>query len=317
MLAPIVLFIYNRPEHTLQTLDALSKNTLAKASDLIIFCDGSKENATQEQIEKINQAREIAKSKQWCKTVEIRESEKNKGLATSIIEGVTETVNKYGKIIVLEDDIVTGKYFLEFMNTALDKYVNEKKVWHITGYRYPVSKKKKGSYFYPVMDCWGWATWSNRWCYFKKDALYYKSTFTEKMIRSFNMDGVDSDKWAQIEANISGKINTWAIFWGASIFEQKGLCLGPYVSLVKNIGLDNSGEHCKSDERNLQNNIDLDNIRITKFPKAATVNKSEYRKNKQYIVLHRLTLVSIVGKLLPEFVKVPLRKILKIGCFHK
>lgn len=314
MLAPIVLFIYNRPEHTLQTLDALSKNTLAKASDLIIFCDGSKENATQEQIEKINQAREIAKSKQWCKTVEIRESEKNKGLATSIIEGVTETVNKYGKIIVLEDDIVTGKYFLEYMNTALDKYKDDKKVFHIDAFRYPIKDAtSNSSFFYPIMACWGWGTWVDRWQYYKKDAAYYKSVFTKKMIYKFNMDGADKDKWSQIERNLSGKINTWAIFWGASIFINNGLCLSPSISLVKNIGLDGSGEHC-TDNKDLQIN-NFENTKILSFPTEVKIDKKEYGRNKNFarhMHLHRMTLVSVFGMLLPETIKKPLRKILNI-----
>ena len=129
--APIILFIYNRPDHTRQTLEALSANTLAQESDLFIFADGAKENATSVQLEKIRETREVARSKSWCKSVTVIESEKNKGLAASIISGVTEIANKYGKVIVLEDDIVTGKYFLEFMNDALEKYAGEKKVWHI------------------------------------------------------------------------------------------------------------------------------------------------------------------------------------------
>lgn len=314
--APIVLFIYNRPSHTQQTLEALSKNKLASESDLFIYSDGPKENATPEQLEKIKQTRGIARSKEWCKTVTIIESEKNKGLAASIISGVTEIVNKYGKIIVLEDDIVTGIYFLEFMNTALEKFEAEKKVWHITGYRYPIKHSKTDySFFYPVMDCWGWATWSDRWSYFKKDALYYKSTFTKKMIHSFSMDGADSNKWEQIEANISGKMNTWAVFWGASIFEQKGLCLAPCVSLVKNIGFDNSGEHSKAYEKYLLDLFDINYNRITHFPVAVIVDKSEYQKNKRYIFWHKLTLMSIIGKLIPEIIKAPIRNY--IFQYHK
>ena len=223
--APIILFIYNRPDHTLQTLQALAANTVAKESELFIYADGAKENAAAEQLEKIRQTREVARSKQWCKNVTVVESEKNKGLAASIILGVTEIVNKYGKVIVLEDDIVTGKYFLEFMNEALERYSEEKKVWHITGWRDPVKHAKEGeSYFYPTMDCWGWATWADRWQYFKKDALYYKSIFTDEMKFRFDVEGTQ-EMWSQIEGNIAGKINTWAIFWYATIFLQNGLCL--------------------------------------------------------------------------------------------
>lgn len=276
--SPIILFIYNRPDHTEQTLKALSENTLAQESDLFIFSDGAKENATPEQLDKIKQTRELAHSKKWCKNVTVIESEKNKGLAASIISGVTEIVNKYGRVIVLEDDIVTGKYFLEFMNTALEKYSNEKKVWHITGWRDPVKKAEEGEcFFYPTMDCWGWATWADRWQYFKKDVPYYQNIFTKKMKYHFNIEGSDKGMWSQIEDNASGRINTWAIFWYASIFLQNGLCLAPSKSLVKNVGFDNSGVHCGTNPaQEIQHNI---NIKINSYPQKIRINKKEFRKN--------------------------------------
>ena len=138
MLAPIVLFVYNRPWHTEQTLNALMQNELADQSVLYIYADGPKENATEEQLKKIEEVRHVIRTKKWCKEVHIIESEKNKGLADSIINGVTEIVNKYGKVIVLEDDIVTSKGFLKYMNEALELYKEEDKVYHISGYMFPV-----------------------------------------------------------------------------------------------------------------------------------------------------------------------------------
>ena len=170
-LTPIILFIYNRPNHTKQTLEALSNNTLASQSDLFIFADGPKNTASKEQLESIKQTRKVAASENWCKSVTLIESETNKGLARSIIEGVTEIINKYGKAIILEDDIITGKYFLEYMNEALEKYQGNKEVWHVTGWRDPIKHTKKNkAYFYPTMDCWSWATWADRWQNYKKDA---------------------------------------------------------------------------------------------------------------------------------------------------
>ena len=169
-LAPIVLFVYNRPWHTLQTLEALRKNALASESILYIFADGPKPFADESAMHKINETRECIKKKQWCKEVIIYEREINLGLADSIINGVTEIVNKHGKIIVLEDDIVTSKGFLKYMNDALDIYELEEKVMHISGYMFPVKKKLPKTFFYKPTTCWGWATWSRSWKYFKKDA---------------------------------------------------------------------------------------------------------------------------------------------------
>ncbi len=292
--APIVLFVYNRPDHTKQTLEALSANTLASESDLIIFADGPKENATQEQIEKIRQTREVVKSKQWCKSVEIRESDINKGLAASIIGGVTEIVNKFGKIIVLEDDIVTGKYFLEYMNTALEKYKDEKKVWDVSGWNENPNKfGRKASFFLPVNSCWSWATWSDRWCYFKKDPAYYMKLFSNGMIKKFNVNN-SYDFFSQIESNYNGTMNTWAIFWYAAIFEHGGLSLRPSSSLVKNIGFDNSGEHCGSDDyyNRLINDIDC---KIDVYPDRIEENKKALKLfSKGYIKRLYQKVISII-----------------------
>ena len=119
-LAPIVLFVYNRPLFLRQTLEALSCNELADQSELFIYADGPKINADITQLERIREVRAILREKQWCKKVTIRESEKNKGLADSIVGGVTEVVNERGRVIVIEDDVVTSKYFLRFMNDSLN-----------------------------------------------------------------------------------------------------------------------------------------------------------------------------------------------------
>ena len=162
-LAPIVLFVYNRPWHTEQTLEALSANKEVQESILYIYADGPKENTTSEELEKIAQVRKVLRNKQWCKEVKIIESVNNKGLADSIIEGVTTVVNNHGKVIVLEDDIVVSTGFLKYMNDALNLYENEEKVMHISGYMFPVKERLPETFFYKQASCWGWATWANRW----------------------------------------------------------------------------------------------------------------------------------------------------------
>lgn len=313
-LTPIILFIYNRPDHTKQTLEALSNNTLASQSDLFIFADGPKNTASKEQLESIKQTRKVAASENWCKSVTLIESETNKGLARSIIEGVTEIINKYGKAIILEDDIITGKYFLEYMNEALEKYQGNKEVWHVTGWRDPIKHTKKNkAYFYPTMDCWSWATWADRWQNYKKDAAYYKSIFTDSMKKAFNIDGADPYMWLQIEENISGKINTWAIFWYATIFLKHGLCIAPTTSLCKNIGFDNSGVHCSENQaQTIETSIDY---KITNFPKRVHINTLEYKRNKNFLrkikYKQKIDIVYEIKCLIPLPLKNCIKKILK------
>lgn len=323
--APIILFVYNRPEHTLKTLEALQNNNLAEHSKLFIFCDGPKDNATSSQKQKIAETRAVIRKQKWCKTVTIIESECNKGLAASIIEGVTRIINQYGTAIILEDDIVTGKYFLQFMNDSLQRYENEKSVWHITGWMKPIQTKKINSaFFWPVMDCWGWATWADRWQYFKKDIDFYMRFFSKKLIHKFNANGTE-DFFNQILLNYEKKIDTWAIFWYASIFVHNGLCLSPFYSLVKNIGLDNSGVHCGISSANeIVHSLDH---RILQFPDCIKTDKKQYKKIRYfyyknnnpslwYMTRHYLRI--ILKKILPSCLVIKLKRLKKkTGAVHE
>ena len=240
-LAPIVLFVYNRPDHTKQTVEALQKNELAIDSELFIYSDAAK-NETAEQ--KVNEVRQYIKNIDGFKKVTIVEREKNWGLANSIIDGVTKIVNEYGKIIVLEDDLVTSPYFLKFMNEALEIYKDEEKVWHISGWNYPIDISGLDDVFlWRLMNCWGWATWADRWKHYEKNIDKFINKFSKNDIYKFNIDGVEN-AWKQVVLNKEGKINTWAIFWYATIFKNNGLCINPSQTFVENIGHDGSGFHC-------------------------------------------------------------------------
>ena len=256
-LAPIVLFVYNRPGHTRQTVEALQKNELAGESELFIYSDGPKnENA----VVKVNEVREYIKTLDGFKKVTIIERDKNWGLADNIIDGVTKIVNEYGKIIVLEDDLVTSPYFLKFMNEALEFYKDEEKVMHITGYSFPIKQDGlNDTFFIKPASCWSWATWDRAWKYFKKDVDFYIDRFDEKMIYDFNLNNAYG-YFDQIIQNKQGKINTWAIFWYASVYLQNGLSLHPKESYVQNIGFDDEGTHCRA-----TTNFDVSFIKESKF----------------------------------------------------
>ena len=239
--APIVLFVYNRPWHTKQTIEALQKNELAKESELFIYSDAPKNDQAREAVD---QVRIYLKTIEGFKSITIIERETNWGLAKSIIDGVSTVVNQYGKVIVLEDDLVTSPYFLKFMNDVLEFYKDEKKVWHVSGWNYPIEDDNGQDVFlWRVMNCWGWATWADRWQYYEKDVNKLIKEFSKEDIYRFNVDGTENF-WAQVQANQKGTIDTWAIFWYATIFKHNGLCLNPIRSYVHNIGFDGSGVHC-------------------------------------------------------------------------
>ena len=160
-----MLFVYNRLNCTKRTLEALQKNELASKSELFIYSDAAK---NENDLEKVAKVREYIKNIDGFKKIIIRKRKANTGLAGSIINGVTKIVNKYGKIIVLEDDLVTSRYFLRFMNEALEAYENEPRVASIHGYIYPINNLPE-AFFIKGADCWGWATWNNKWSIFERD----------------------------------------------------------------------------------------------------------------------------------------------------
>lgn len=241
-LAPIVLFVYNRPAHTRQTIEALQRNEHAQESDLFIFSDAPKNPAAAEAVSVV---REYIRTITGFKSIRIVERDKNWGLANSIIDGVTTVVNKYGRIIVLEDDLITSPYFLSYMNMALETYKDDEKVMHISGYMFPVNATRlPETFFLRPTTCWGWATWDRAWKHFSKEPRKLLDEYSEQTIYRFNMDG-SYNYWEQVKQNDIGVINTWAVFWYASVFQMDGLCLHPAVSMTNNIGHDGTGEHCK------------------------------------------------------------------------
>ncbi len=240
-LAPIVLFVYNRLDHTIRTVEALKQNELSQVSELYVYSDAPKKESDQAMVSEV---RDYIRSISGFRKVFIIERKHNFGLARSIIEGVSEVIQRNGKVIVLEDDIVTSPFFLKFMNEALEFYLNEKKVWHISGWNYPIDNSDlEDVFFWRFMNCWGWATWSDRWKYFEKQPNKTLSEFSRTEIKKFNLDGA-YDFFDQVIRNSTQEINTWAIFWYVTIFNNGGLCLNPSKTFVRNIGFDGTGVHC-------------------------------------------------------------------------
>jgi glycosyltransferase involved in cell wall biosynthesis len=240
-LAPVILFAYNRPWHLAQTISSLKNNSLASETDLIIYSDSAKSSKDQAKVE---QVRQFLSSISGFQSIKIIARDSNYGLAASIIEGVTETVNRCGKVIVMEDDMLTSPYFLQYMNDALDFYENEPEVMHVSAYMYPIDTQGlPESFFLKPATCWGWATWQRAWQHFEKNPKKLIKQFDKDMIKDFNLNN-SFRYWPQVLANLKGRINTWAIFWYASIYLKGGYSLHPRSSYVQNIGLDGSGEHC-------------------------------------------------------------------------
>ena len=242
-LAPIALFVYNRPEHTLRTVKSLLNNTFANESNLYIFSDGPIKLS---QSELVNSVRKYIHSIVGFKSVTIVERDTNKGLANSIIDGVSMLCQEFGQVIVLEDDLVTSQHFLSYMNKSLNYYRYNDKVISIHGYMYPIKSKLPETFFLRGADCWGGATWERGWNLFEQNGtkLLYEIKH-RNLVKQFNYNGAINNI-KMLNNQIDGKSDSWAIRWHASAFLKNKLTLYPGVSLVNNIGLDGTGEHCGS-----------------------------------------------------------------------
>lgn len=248
ILSPIVLFVYNRPWHTKQTVEALKRNELAEESVLFVYADGPKPGATEEQLNKIRETRAYVRQITGFKEIHIEEAEKNKGLANSIIGGVTKIVNQYGKVIVVEDDLVTHRFFLRFINEALSVYEDDMRIFMITGCNYNVkipSCYKKKVYIAHRSGSHGWGTWKDRWDLADWEVKGFDALHRDPVeVKRFNRGG--EDMMPMLQAQMEGKIDSWAIRWDYCMYKNDAYCLRPVETLVNNIGFDGTGIHCGS-----------------------------------------------------------------------
>jgi hypothetical protein len=214
MLAPIILFVFKRPLHTKNILDSLSKNLESSKSIIYIYCDGPKNTSNSDEVFKINEVRKICDAENRFLKVNIIKQEHNKGLANSIIEGVTKVVNLYGKVIVLEDDLILSPYFLSYMNDSLHRYEKNNNVGQIGGCNYFAFGDEFPNYFFwSVPDSLGWGTWKNRWEKFYYDSKeLYNIVNNRRLINKFNAFGA-YDFMNLLKDQIDGKVDSWAIRW--------------------------------------------------------------------------------------------------------
>lgn len=244
MYAPIIVFAYNRPDHLKRTLTALAKNKEAKESDLFIFIDGPKSDATKEKNEAVYAVAKQYKTG-YFNDVVIKRSKINKGLARSVIIGVDEIINQYGKVIVTEDDAVCSPAYLSFMNGALDYYEDKEQIWSVGGYTVPI--KIPVEYPYDVIvtqrsSSYAWATWKNRWEKVDwKVEDYKRFRWNICARRGFNKWG--TDRASMLDDQMNGRVNSWAIRFDYAMYKNRMFNILPIYSLIQNIGHDGSGTH--------------------------------------------------------------------------
>lgn len=291
-LAPVCLFVYNRLELTKQTVEALQKNFLARKSELFIFSDGAKsENA----VEKVKQVREYVKTITGFKSITILEAENNKGLANSIISGVTQIIEQYGKAIVVEDDLITSPNFLDYMNQSIDRYEKEKKIFAVSGFSFKVTPPKNyeyDNYCWGRAHSWGWATWKDRWQAVDWEIKDFDTFVASKQQqKAFNRYGSDLSK--MLKSTKAGQTDSWFIRFTYSQFKQNRLTVFPALSKVFNNGFVEDATNCITYNR-VQIKFDKTEKRSFNLLNELVINN---KIDKQLCHLKSLS-YRIVGKIL-------------------
>lgn len=239
-LAPVILLAYNRPQHTERAIASLLHNAEAGQTELFIYCDGAKTNEDQPMV---NRVRELARQVEGFKAVHLVMRPHNMGLANNVIDSVTTVVNTYGRVIVVEDDLVVAPYFLQFMNDALTTYCDEERVGHIQACDF-TKASLPDTFLIQWTGSWGWATWQRAWKLFNPDGRYLLQQLEQRhLTRRFDFN----NKYGftrMLRRQIEGKNDSWAIRWNASLFLANVLSLNVGKSLVLNEGFDGSGTNC-------------------------------------------------------------------------
>lgn len=239
--APILLFVYNRPAHVRRLIESLKANKLAPESHLFVYSDAARGEESRAAVDEV---RRYIRSLDGFKSITRIERTENWGLARSIIDGVTTQVNRYGQVIVLEDDLVVAPHFLEFMNEALETYRDEPSVGHIQACDFTQDPTLPDTFLIRWTGSWGWATWARAWRHFNPDgSSLLKELEERKLTHTFDFDG-KYGYTRMLRRQIEGKNNSWAIRWNASLFLKGILSLNVGKSLVQNEGFDGSGTNC-------------------------------------------------------------------------
>lgn len=239
--APILLFVYNRPAHTRRLVESLLRNAEAAGSSLFIYSDAPRDESVRPAVDEV---RSYVRSIRGFDRVEVVERTENWGLARSIIDGVSTALQRFDRVIVLEDDLVLSPYFLRFMNEALETYKDEPRVGHIQACDFTQDPSLPDTFLIKWTGSWGWATWRRAWKHFNPDGQALLDELERRRLtRTFDFDGAYRYT-RMLRRQVEGKNNSWAIRWNASLFLADILSLNVGRSLVQNTGFDGSGTHC-------------------------------------------------------------------------
>jgi hypothetical protein len=240
--APIAFFAFNRPEHAAISLAALATNPLANSSTIVCFVDGPR---NERDAAAVSDVARICRQASGFGRVEVRVAGANQGLFRAITSGVSAILESEDCVIVVEDDVVVTEHFLAYMNEALLRYRDADAVGSVHAYSPPL-KELPAFFFLPGADCWGWATWADRWRLFDSDAAALLRVLSDRALLEEFSRSHGFESLMMLAKRAQGRSQSWAILWHASLFLAGKLTLHPGSSFVRNIGNDGTGVNARA-----------------------------------------------------------------------
>jgi len=269
---PIIIFTYNRLDSLIQTIQYLSKNIDKEHTDLIMFSDSWKHEKDKENVLNV---RRYLHSVKGFKSHTVIEREKNYGLAKNIIEGVSDIINEYGRVIVLEDDLLTSRNFISYMNQALNFYEEDKQIFSISGYTGKLKSLENLTadvYLSYRPSSWGWGTWKDQWDGIDWNVTDFDEFINNKQaVKKFNRSGIDMAR--MLKHCMQGKNHSWAIRWSYAMSKQDKYCVYPKVSKIQNIGFGEDATNCTGIDI-YKTNLDTTKKTDFKFVKNIAINEN-------------------------------------------
>lgn len=276
--APIVLFVFRRPEHTVRLLESLARNPEIAQSTLYVYCEGPRHEADQAAVVA---TRQLVRAFTHAGTLQVIERARNLGCAASIVAGIDEVLARHDRVIVLEDDLVLSRHFLAYMNAALTRYATNERVMHVSGYAFPCGTKAPST-FLPMVSSWGWGTWRRAWRHFDRD-MRFKPWLERSAFRGFRFDVLGGFPFRKtLQQQATGRVDAWDIRWYLTVFAANGVGLFPGRSLTTQTGFGSDSTH-ETDGRHCERPGDIQDRSVTGFPARVRVRLPDFVRVSNYL----------------------------------
>lgn len=270
-LAPIAVFVYKRMEHTANLLTSLAGCVHAKETEVFIFSDGPKKETDVADVSAVRNLIHDSKWEDLFGKITVIEAPSNKGLANSIISGATQIINEYGKVLVLEDDLIVAPYYITYMNQALNAFENSDNIFAVAGWSYPVKELenyKKDAWLHYRPCSWGWGTWKDRWdkVVWDPEEAHFMDKLSDRNWLG-RLDKAGTDLAPMLRRQLNGEIDSWAVRWTANQVELGMLAVFPTHPVVFDDGRDGTGTHAHARQGNdaVDNNRKLEQFISSTF----------------------------------------------------